>query len=922
MNERRKPPEKSHSKLRKELERASYVSGGSAEATPIRTESYFGSLFDRIQIGVYRTTPDGQFLDVNMTLVEALGYPDRQALLDAKVSSIYFRPEDRIRWKSVMTVQGEVRGWEVCLKSFDGSLVYFEENALAIEDTSGRVVYFEGTLNDITERKRAEQALRESERRYRLIFENIQDVYYETTINGVIIDVSPSIEDVSGYNREDLIGASMLDLFADSGDETLLDAIKQHGSVRDYEIILKDKDGELLQCSVTARILYDDDGHADRSCGTLRNISERKKAEEERDRLLELTSERVKQLTCMYSVGRAIRKRETLAGVFREVTELIPTGYRVPEITRAKIRFDGEEYTGEPFTETAWRLASDIVVGGEVRGTVEVYLLEEPPPSDNGPFLKGELSLLDALANTLGEAIERMRVEERFRLAAESASDLIYEWIIGSDRIDWFGDIDGALGFDQGELSRDIKGWFGRIHPDDRDRMDEVVEHHRHSSDQINVEYRIEHKDGSWRYWSDRGTAVLDASGKPVRVVGVCTDITERKEAERRRLELERQIQHAQKLESLGVLAGGVAHDFNNLLMGVIGNAELMNISLPTSSPARTYLNGIRDAARRAAELSTQMLAYSGKGKLIVEALDLSAAITGMAQLIGASTGKKVEVRFDLDPALPPLDGDLSQLRQVVVSLVANASEAIGEQGGTISISTSTCKCSRDDLRETYVDDNLPEGCYIKLVVSDDGPGMDQETLSKIFEPFFTTKFVGRGLGLAALLGIVRGHHGAIKVASEVGKGTTVTVLFPISDQPIRVKPIDEIVDETWKGSGLVLLVDDEETVRLVTSGMLEVLGFDVITAADGHEAVDAFRQHRDEVTVVILDKKMPRMNGVEAYFELRNIKDDVKVILCSGEDEDKATRPLAGQELAGFIQKPFRISSLRQLLYKTLATS
>jgi PAS domain S-box-containing protein len=889
----------------------------------MRTESYFGSLFDRIQIGVYRSTPDGHFLDVNVTLVEALGYPDRQTLLETRVGNLYFRPEDRIRWKSMMTVKGEVRSWEVCLKSYDGALVYFEENALAIEDTSGRVVYFEGTLNDISERKRAEQALRESERRYRLIFENIQDVYYETSIDGTLLEMSPSIEDISSYTREELTGTSIVDLHLSvDQQEPILDAVKKHGSVRDYEIILKDKDGELVPCSITARLLYDDDGRAERTCGTLRNISERKSAEKERDLLLQDTRERVKQLTCMYGVGSAIRQRESLGEVFHEVAELIPGGFRLPELTRAKVRFDGVEHTVEQFPESAWKLASDIVVDGEVRGSVEVYLLESQPERDEGPFLKGERSLLDGIANTLSEAVERKRIEERFRLAAQSASDLIYEWIIDSDRIDWFGDIDGALGFEPGELPRTIEGWLGRIHSDDHERLAEVVEHHRQSTEQINVEYRIQHKDGSWRYWSDRGMAVLDAGQQPVRVVGVCTDISERKEAEKRRLDLERQIQHAQKLESLGVLAGGVAHDFNNLLMGVIGNAELMQISLPASSPARTYLNGIREAARRAADLSTQMLSYSGKGKFIVEPLDLSEAITGMAQLIEASIGKKVELRLELDSDLPSLDGDLSQLRQVVMNLVANSSEAIGERSGTVTIRTRSCQTNRDYLRDTYVDDNLPSGRYIVLEVADDGPGMDQETRSKIFEPFFTTKFVGRGLGLAALLGIVRGHQGAVKVTSDIGHGTNVSVLFPASDHPVSVKPAERLVDESWHGSGLVLLVDDEETVRMVTRGMLEVLGFEVIIATDGQEAVDTFREYKEQIKLVILDKKMPRMNGEEAFSEIRSIRPDAKVILCSGEDEEKATQSLRGLGLTGFIQKPFRLASLRQQLYDTLSVN
>ena len=384
------------------------------------------------------------------------------------------------------------------------------------------------------------------------------------------------------------------------------------------------------------------------------------------------------------------------------------------------------------------------------------------------------------------------------------------------------------------------------------------------------------------------------ATNAPLLLLSV-TDITERKWAEEKRLQMERQMQQTQKLESLGVLAGGIAHDFNNLLTIILGNASLALDEMPSLSPARDSLKAIEATSLRAAELCRQMLAYSGKGRFVIENIRMNDLIGEMISLLKASISKKAILNLNLKEPLPPLRGDPSQIRQVLMNLVFNASEAIGEHGGVITISTGMMECSNEDISEIYLDDNLTEGLYVWLEVSDTGCGMDHETQRRIFEPFFTTKFTGRGLGLSAVLGIVRGHKGALKVYSEPGRGTTIKVLFPAaeSDRPLVPQSSSNIQHSDWKGAGTVLLVDDEESVRNLGNRMLERLGFKVLIAVDGQQALETFRELHNEIVLVILDLTMPYMDGEETFRELRRIDQKVRVIMSSGYTESEITPPL-----------------------------
>ena len=374
--------------------------------------------------------------------------------------------------------------------------------------------------------------------------------------------------------------------------------------------------------------------------------------------------------------------------------------------------------------------------------------------------------------------------------------------------------------------------------------------------------------------------------------------------------------QHVQKMESLGILAGGIAHDFNNLLTSILGYADLALRELSPVHPAREYIEQVIKGSHSAADLVRQLLAYSGKGKFLMQSLNLAQLIEEMGHLLQVSISKKCVLNYRFEKDLPNIDADCSQIRQVIMNLIINASDAIGERSGVITITTGMMYCDRSYLNGTSADPSKPEGNYVYFEVSDTGCGMNDEVAARIFDPFYTTKTMGRGLGLAAVLGIVRSHGGFIKLYSEVDRGTTFKVLFPASRELQTEAQLSQGNPErAWSTQGTVLLIDDEETVRAVARVMLQRMGFSVITAVDGADGLNKYAAHQQDISLVVMDMTMPHLNGEQTFRELRKINPEVIVILTSGYSEHSAMSQFSGKGLAGFIQKPFRFDDLMTLV-------
>ncbi|MDX8383274.1 MAG: ABC transporter substrate-binding protein [Ghiorsea sp.] len=423
--------------------------------------------------------------------------------------------------------------------------------------------------------------------------------------------------------------------------------------------------------------------------------------------------------------------------------------------------------------------------------------------------------------------------------------------------------------------------------------------------------------DGETHIFDMLKAPIYDHQGRLSGLVGIAVDATERLVIEAGKEHIQHQIEHRQRLESLGVLAGGIAHDFNNILTAIMANAVIAErkVSLQPQL-ASENLNKVVQSAERAALLCKQMLAYSGKGHFVVKGMDLSALVAEITPLLEASIHHGITLDYAL-AALPLwVEADEAQLQQVIMNLVINAAEAMGEGNGVIQLSTGVEDVDEACLLEMVSESDMVEGKYAYLQVVDTGCGMDEATQEKLFDPFFTTKFTGRGLGMSAVLGIVRGHHGGMKVDSDVDKGTTFTLFFPMVQHDEDAESMESIVHhEAASCSGTILIIDDDEDIRDVASAMLEDLGFATLLAEDGIQGVEVYRQRQADISAVLLDMTMPRLGGKGCFKALRAMNADIKVVLSSGYDEKEAVGAFDAQGLAGFVQKPYMPEDLEAVM-------
>lgn len=433
----------------------------------------------------------------------------------------------------------------------------------------------------------------------------------------------------------------------------------------------------------------------------------------------------------------------------------------------------------------------------------------------------------------------------------------------------------------------------------------------------LTLETRHRHRDGRM-FPIEVNASYIKVGDQELNFASV-RDITDRKQAEVQRRQLDSQMQRTQKLESLSVLAGGVAHDFNNLLTAILGNASLSKDHLQGDSPAALMLSEIEEAAHRAAELTQQLLAYSGKGKFDVQVTRLDHLVRSMIALLSSVVSKKASVEIDLSPAT--FEGDATQMRQVVMNLMLNASDALNGNAGSIHVRTGTRSASPEDLRSAYLPDELPGGEYVYVEVQDTGCGMTEEQKARIFDPFYTTKFTGRGLGLAAVLGIVRSHRGAIHVHSSPGQGSHFEVLLPSCREKAEQEPSINSVPPTGRGQGTILVIDDEPMVRDFASRALESSGYQVESAKDGGDGLALFEQNPKRFAAVLLDLTMPAMDGQEVLRKIRDLAPSMPVLIMSGYGEQELAVAPDLRAPSAFLHKPFDPQTLNTRLSDLFAT-
>ena len=534
-----------------------------------------------------------------------------------------------------------------------------------------------------------------------------------------------------------------------------------------------------------------------------------------------------------------------------------------------------------------------------------------------------------------------------FDFLQEGSLDGLWYWNLENPDHEWmsarFWEL---LGYDPSEKAHLASEWQAMIFPEDLEAALANLESHladpNHPYDQI---VRYWHKSGSTVWVRCRGIAIRDAAGRAIRMLGAHNDVTALKRAEeevialnaclekrvaertaeleqihREKLELQNRVQETQRLESLAVLAGGIAHDFNNLLTVILGNTRLTIEQIGPDTPGRDRLERVRGAAEHAARLTEQMLTYAGKRSVCVGPTDVSELVAGIRDLLHTSTDGRAVLELRLAEDLPRVQADATQLRQVVLNLVTNASEAFEGSPGSIRVGTGTLSADETFLADCVGKHALNPGRYVFLEVSDTGRGLDTGHRASLFEPFFTTKFRGRGLGLSVVLGIVVGHGGGIKVAPTPGGGTTFTVLLPAVQGAGRAEAAKPRAAREPGSGPTILIVDDEEWVLEIAEAFLLHAGFGVVTASGGREAIEMVRADPDPYDAVVLDLAMPDLNGEQTLRELHRLRSDLPIILTSGYSQELASERFGYDGLSGFIGKPYTPDDLVAAVRNALA--
>jgi len=787
------------------------------------------SQFDRVTVGLMRTRlEDGLVLACNDLAAQMLGFSSSRELCGRLLPrDHYLDPGDRLRMIEALQKQGEVREFETRFSRADGEVIWIRMSVALVREQG----WIEGTIEDVTERKQAEIALRESEERFRAIFDTARDCVFVKDRNLRYTHVNPAMAALYESTASALVGIT---------DAVLFDATT---AARIREVDLRVLQGGIEEDFSTSRVrgvdhvfhtvkvpVRDDSGAVVGVCGIARDITEQTRSE-----AVERTMSAILRASVTTSDLRTLiaEIRKILSGLI-DTTNFFVALY---DSTTGCYSF--------PFY-------------------ADQYDVVEPDKAEPLPR-----SLTDYVRRA-GQPL----LVDRDDFAGLQASGEVE--LVGTDSVQWLG----------APLTK---------------------------GEQVIGVVAVQSYDDPELY-TERDINLL---GYAAGTISIAIDRT-RVEEERRALAA--RAFRSQKMESLGVLAGGIAHEFNNLLQGILGASGLASQLLPADSPVHRQIAAIERSADAAARLTRQMLAFAGKGRLIVGDVDLSAEIEQTVRYLVGSLPRSTELCLDLQSDLPPITADASEIRQMVSNLVTNAAEALGEDAGSVLVRTAVEMCDRSMLAKAVVGEELTPSSYVVLEVSDTGCGMTADTVARVFDPFFSTKFTGRGLGLAAVAGIVRANGGGILIDSELGQGTTVRVLLPICGEPQQITSREQSEQPDRAADTTIMVVDDDEVIRSLTREMLEQAGFVVVTAEDGVEAIERLRAQPLGVDAVLLDMTMPRLSGQETYSGLLALRRDLPVIVASGFSERDAMDRFGALRPAGFLQKPYRLAELKAAIERACA--
>jgi PAS domain S-box-containing protein len=895
-----------------------------AEAARREIEERFRAIFQQAAVGVAQVNLDGEVAMVNDRYCEVLGYTRDELLGTTLMDRTHQDDVEGVLANRRRLLEGESSAYSMemrCVRK-DEAIMWLKLYGSLVRDEEARPRYFIAVVEDITERKRGEAALRESEERFRNMADTAPVMIWISDLDKRCTFFNSRWLDFTGRSIEQELGNGWLNgMHPEDLDRyrAFYDSSFEARRRFQMEYRLRGADGGYRWLLNNGTPLYRGGDFAG-FIGSCIDITDQKLIEEQ----LRASEARLMEAQRLAKVGNWERRLDADSIYWSDEISRIfgatnpPSNF--PEFLKCVHPKDREKILEADRTvrsttapvETEYRI---IRPDGEVR---HVRSIVEAIRNDQGAPVRLTGATQDVSEQV--KARELLRESEQHLKNAERLAQVgHWHWDLRANRVSGSEEMFRIFGKPDNYIPS-YEGFLEDLMPQDRERMERLIQDSLARKIGHSIEYQITHPNAGLRTISCIWEVLLDEDGSPVRVFGTCQDITDSRRAQEEALA-------RQKLESLGVLAGGIAHDFNNLLGGILAEAELaeaelVEADLPAGSSVGEEIERIKAVAIRGAEIVRELMIYAGHDQThLVEPLDLSELVEDMLELLKVSISKQAVLNADLDKNLPAVWGNAPQIRQVVMNLLINASEAIGEKEGVINVNTGHVS-GRKDVDPTSVTD-LPEGDYVRLEVSDTGCGMTEEAKAKIFDPFFTTKFAGRGLGLAVVQGIVRAHGGAIHLVSTPGQGTTFQVL--LSCTPKRGFETQSVItsvsaEQSNDRAGTVLVVEDEELIRLAVAKALRRQGFSVMKASDGSAAMELIRTYKDDIGVILLDVTLPGKSSREVFEEVQRLRPDLKMILTSAYGKETVDATFAGLRVEYFIRKPFQLGDLVRLLGGTLS--
>ncbi len=760
----------------------------------------------------------------------------------------------------------------------------------------------------ISRSTRAEAALQVSERKYRSFIETLTDFVFTLDLDGRLTYINPRAEAITGFPTEKILGRTITEVLAPEYHEFALDAFNRGlaGEITPiYEAEVLDRTGRRIPIEVNVNTLWDDQGKAIGRIGVARNITDRKRIEA----ALRESEEKFRVLA--ESTPTAILLYQDNNWVYANPAAERISGYTKEEF----IKMNFWDIVHPDYQDMIRQRAEDRRRGLPVEPRQEFIICSKDGREIWVDFT-GDRTMFGgspAVIVSVNDITERKRAEqvvkeneEKYRTILQSIEDGYFELDLAGNMIFHNDQLCTISGFTREELIG--LNYRDYTTPQWRQRLFKIFhEVYATGITLKQLDWEAINKDGATIYLEISVSLIKDAAGSAKGFRGIVRDVTERKQ-------LEVQLHHAQKMEAIGTLAGGIAHDFNNLLMSIQGNASLMSMDLIPDHPHQLKIRHIEQCVSSGSELTRQLLGFARKGKYEVKATDLNEIILKTSDMF-AHTRKEITIRRKFQGGIWCVEVDQGQMEQVLLNLYLNAWQAM-PGGGELFLDTANVIIDVHSAR-TY---QVKPGRYVQVSVRDTGEGMDKAVMARIFDPFFTTKDMSRssGLGLASAYGIIRNHEGVLTVASEKAKGSTFTIYLPASNKDIarREEPLDNRI---LKGDETVLLVDDEDMILEIGSDILRKLGYEVLPAQSGEQALDIFSKDAHSIDLVVLDMIMPGMGGSQTYDELRKLKDDVRVILSSGYSLNGQAEDILKRGCNGFIQKPFSISTFSRKIREVL---